>query len=331
MDTAPIGTIITQPVRDDIALGALGYLPMMGGGNLYPKALYPDLWAKIQGTEWVAEEVGPSFRLRDMSNQFVRGKGSLTEECGKVQEDGAPNIEGRARIRGTEARATGIIQTVDAIRGAFGGGFSGLIEHSFETRTAGGNNNTGQISGPRDLLYNASWSNPKYRPDVVEVRPTNVSVHYYIKASDAPITSDTETTVAEMKQFIAEALDKMQQLSNQFADSDFVVDSWQSANGQLWYRKYKSGWVEQGGTMLSTGATNQIVTFPRPMVNNTYQLNLSIIGRVNEIDTSAIWVRLSNVNARTNTTISVITGFANSAVNGSSTATYSWLVAGYAQ
>lgn len=46
---------------------------------------------------------------------------------------------------------------------------------------------------------------------------------------------------------------------------DYVVD-WQKpteSNGYTWYRKYKSGWVEQGGQVdKSAGSTAVAVTFP---------------------------------------------------------------------
>lgn len=56
---------------------------------------------------------------------------------------------------------------------------------------------------------------------------------------------------------------------------DFVVDSWKSNDGYLWYRKYKSGWIEQGGC-CATATTNgwgQIpVTFPLEFADLKYTL-----------------------------------------------------------
>lgn len=50
---------------------------------------------------------------------------------------------------------------------------------------------------------------------------------------------------------------------------DFVVD-WQKPteeNGYTWYRKYKSGWVEQGGI-----STVSPVVYPLPMSDTNYTL-----------------------------------------------------------
>lgn len=57
-------------------------------------------------------------------------------------------------------------------------------------------------------------------------------------------------------------------LSNVLANIDYVVESQVNADGS-WYRKYKSGWLEQGG--ISTGQT---VTFLKSFANTNYTLTL---------------------------------------------------------
>ena len=58
---------------------------------------------------------------------------------------------------------------------------------------------------------------------------------------------------------------------------DYVVEKQDptSANGYTWYRKYKSGWVEQGGnaTTPANGALN--VTLPIPMNPNQFYITNS--------------------------------------------------------
>ena len=57
---------------------------------------------------------------------------------------------------------------------------------------------------------------------------------------------------------------------------DYVVEKQDptSANGYMWYRKYKSGWVEQGGTMTfpaaGTSVTTKTITFPIEMADTNY-------------------------------------------------------------
>lgn len=50
---------------------------------------------------------------------------------------------------------------------------------------------------------------------------------------------------------------------------DFVIESWISDDGLSWYRKYSSGWVEQGGMLSGTSAT---VTLPIEMANTNYNI-----------------------------------------------------------
>lgn len=54
-----------------------------------------------------------------------------------------------------------------------------------------------------------------------------------------------------------------------------------AGNNYTWYRKYKSGWVEQGGKSTSDGQT---VVFPITMADTEYFLS----GMAKEVDTGAI-------------------------------------------
>ena len=56
--------------------------------------------------------------------------------------------------------------------------------------------------------------------------------------------------------------------------ADYVTE-WQNPtadNNYIWYRKYKSGWVEQGGTFGSAFATytEKTITLPVPMADTNY-------------------------------------------------------------
>ena len=53
---------------------------------------------------------------------------------------------------------------------------------------------------------------------------------------------------------------------------DYVVEKQDptSANGYTWYRKYKSGWVEQGGTVTTASDASTPVTLPIPMAPNQF-------------------------------------------------------------
>ena len=58
---------------------------------------------------------------------------------------------------------------------------------------------------------------------------------------------------------------------------DYVVEKQDptSANGYTWYRKYKSGWVEQGVAQRITGGGNVSVVLPVPMTDANYTILVS--------------------------------------------------------
>lgn len=66
-------------------------------------------------------------------------------------------------------------------------------------------------------------------------------------------------------------------LANVLANIDFVVERQEptAENGYAWYRKYRSGWVEQGGT-CAANYSGVAVTFPMTMNDGNYQFQLSV-------------------------------------------------------
>lgn len=57
--------------------------------------------------------------------------------------------------------------------------------------------------------------------------------------------------------------------------ADYVVDFQvpTAENNYVWYRKYKSGWVEQGGPQ---GTTNTTINLPVEMANTNYTVDCGI-------------------------------------------------------
>ena len=300
MDTTPIGTIIVQSTRQDAAMIAQGYLPMMDDGITYSKTLYAVLWSMIQDTEWVAQDMGAGFRLRNMSNHFVRGNGTLTEPPGLIQEDAAPNIRGHTRIGG--GAGFGIIDTP-------GGAFS------VGTGPAGPTlqQNPSQQREERLLVFNASTAHPnsKYRDGITEIRPTNVSAFYYIKATSGFVPdnpTDLQATLTELQQFTSNTLVELQQLKDEMNDiigpnTDYVVESWAAPGGTIWYRKYKSGWAVQGFRTWQN-SNSIITTLPIPMADAGYCVQATPIWMDNSPTAMAV-----RIGTRTRTTVQ--TGVSN--------------------
>ena len=58
---------------------------------------------------------------------------------------------------------------------------------------------------------------------------------------------------------------------------DYVVEKQDptSANSYTWYRKYKSGWVEQGGYIAVLGQQNTTITLPVEMAGTNYVVQIT--------------------------------------------------------
>ena len=103
---------------------------------------------------------------------------------------------------------------------------------------------------------------------------------------------------------------------------DYVVEVQRPTeeNGYTWYRKYKSGWVEQGG--IFTGQTNRpTITLPVTMSNEHYT-----VGALIRWDNTGNVANTVRVISATNTSIVF------NQANGTAGATFDfyWQVSGYA-
>lgn len=68
------------------------------------------------------------------------------------------------------------------------------------------------------------------------------------------------------------------------SDIDYVVAFQKptAANNYTWYRKYKSGWVEQGGTIQTTSATSYVQNLPITMTDKQYTCVVNPTGNDND-------------------------------------------------
>lgn len=97
-----------------------------------------------------------------------------------------------------------------------------------------------------------------------------------------------------------------------YSEADFVVAFQKPTanNNYTWYRKYKSGWVEQGCSAVKTGGNGVQVTFPVPLnTSNGYNVTLTMVNN----DTSNVSYILCYYDQQS-TGIKVISRYANSVV-----------------
>ena len=108
--------------------------------------------------------------------------------------------------------------------------------------------------------------------------------------------------------------------------ADYVIETKTGLSGTNynngWYRKYKSGWVEQGFTTVPPNGNWNVYTLPIPFINITYSAVCST-GPGNTAPTET-YSRLGNWRAKTTATISLATFATIGATAPGSTVRVNW-------
>ena len=124
-------------------------------------------------------------------------------------------------------------------------------------------------SGMR-AYFDASRSSAVYgKSDTVT--PASTTLYPWVVAYVAAIPASTAQAAA-FQQGLSGKADT--NLGNVPSNYDYVVDSYNDANGN-WYRKYKSGWIEQGGLVPQTTTINYTVNLLKPFNNSKYTALIS--------------------------------------------------------
>lgn len=122
------------------------------------------------------------------------------------------------------------------------------------------------------------------------------------------VNTDTDTIL----EVLNDKLDRdANNLDTSTTNFDVVVDYQvpTAENNYTWYRKYASGWVEQGGYSYygsSTASTTYTITLPVTMANLCYEV---IFGQMHDVNGSGVWGSENYAN-RTTSAISLFSGSA---------------------
>ncbi len=116
----------------------------------------------------------------------------------------------------------------------------------------------------------------------IQIRRGTTSEHTNFTGAIGEITMDTDTKTIRVHDGTTVGgvpLARRDEIpaTYQFPDNmDYVVEMQKptAANNYAWYRKYKSGWIEQGG-IANTPQQWISITLPHNMVNGFYTLVLS--------------------------------------------------------
>lgn len=120
-----------------------------------------------------------------------------------------------------------------------------------------------------NATFDASRSSSTYK-DRAKVQPDHVVYRAYVVL----YSSAAEASVAQAQEFMTALSGKANtDLSNVSRNIDYIVESKVNSNGS-WYRKYKSGWLEQGGIGLTVSADGtKTVTLIKPFKDTKYIVN----------------------------------------------------------
>lgn len=240
----------------------IGYKLMPDGHKItdisseqYVQAIY-----EATGVAWyyILDTENKQFKLPRTKYGFT----GLRDSVGGYVEPALPNITGNAWARGPEANSSGS---------------DGALYVTATADTYGRGHSEGSATAQFNL--DASRSSTIYK-DGATVQPpaTQMYLYFYVGNFEQSAIEQTAGITTETLNGKADT-----DLGNIPANYDYVVESQlpTADNGYTWYRKYKSGWVEQGGRTRVGEITNETksITLPIEMSDNQYWCILSWVGR----------------------------------------------------
>jgi len=214
-----------------------------------------------------------TFRVPSLNDIFVET--GTVAQIGDFVPAGAPNITGKFSVTNAASGPKGNINATDGCVYA-----DGTTSGSYSTFAGDGNSAT----GPKVAHIDASRSSSVYGNSQT-IQPNSVRYRAMVQLATSATDEAVETCTSVLADVAA-------------LKYDYVVDfqAPTAANNYTWYRKYKSGWVEQGG-ITSTSGTQ---TLPVTMADTNY-----IVMRTNGKGRSGTGAneKYTSVGTRTVTTI----------------------------
>lgn len=278
-------------------------------GAEYTQAMFPDIYqmlvdGKIQSTTvsafdsivsangscgfFALDSSAQKFKVPLLTNVYIKA-GQAPSMFGA---ESLPNVKGEVGSIGNYAN-----------RAVVTGAFKRVEKIIYSVR--------GGDEVPRyNATFNASRSSSTYK-DSAKVNPDHVVYRAYVVL----YASAVEASVAQAQEFITALSDKVNtDLSNVSSNIDYIVESQINGDGS-WYRRYKSGLLEQGGSNLTAVGTKTI-NLLKPYKNTSFKVLTT--GRSNEN-------RTINVSGRTSNTITVT---CRNSTDGVSLSIYDWFTCG---
>lgn len=237
-------------------------------GALYTKAQFPDVYqmlvdGKLQSTtvskfdSTVSANGSCGFFGLDTANE--RFKVPMLKDV-YLKAGQAPSMFGAESLPNIKGRVgtIGDYYNTAVVTGAFKR--DGKLVHAVDA---------GNVVWFYNATFDASRSSSTYK-NGAKVQPDHVVYRAYVVL----YTSAVEARVAQAQEFMMALSGKANtDLSNVSRNIDYIVESKVNSNGS-WYRKYKSGWLEQSGIGLAVSADGtKTVTLIKPFKDTKYIVN----------------------------------------------------------
>lgn len=236
--------------------GAIPQGFLLCNGALVGKDTYPSLFSVIGYTYGGSGDV---FALPDLRDKFIEGN----DVCGSYKEAGLPNIEGKFSIPKSASKTDTNGNNKYEDSGAFS------ISDTASSITGGSSASWGGTTPIH--LFNASNSSDIYGKSNT-VQPPALTIRYIIRAFKGIAGSIKDVTITEVLNSVAVAVN---QSAKSVEAADYVVETYSNDNGTSWYRKYKSGWIEQGvtvdkGSNMRDTSISTLIQFPTAFRDSNY-------------------------------------------------------------
>lgn len=242
-----------------------------------------------------------AFRVPSLNDIFIET--GTVAELGDYEAAGLPNITGTADVLGTSDKAHK------------GGNYSGALK-SVGTASVYNNYDSTSVTALHGVAIDASLSSSVYGNSNT-VQPSAIRYRAMVQLAVAATDEALETCTSVLADVAANTA--------AIAGADYVVEFQAPTvdNNYTWYRKYKSGWVEQGGLNhsinLSASGSSNMINLPVTMADTNYTAQATLCNQYGG--------RQAGIVTTTSTTTQVnVGGYASS----SGTSAVNWEVKGMA-
>ncbi len=165
------------------------------------------------------------------------------------------------------------------------------------------------------------YANPRRASRAIQIRRGTAAEHATFAGAPGEITMDTTTNTLRVHDGATPGGTPLARQSDIDA-ADYVIETYRAPDGSAWYRRYKSGWIEQGGRNIT-----QFVTLPIPMADTTYSIYMTGICQAQDNNVFVFGYRDITTTGFT-CQGNIISGKCNSI--SANTGTKYWRVAGFA-